>query len=882
MDADLQSTPTDAPRTPWQRVSALAAPSPHGHLDELTRRGEASPWPRFFEALGHEGLDELPQRSASVQRQIRDNGVTYNVYADADGPQRPWSLDLFPLIIPPAEWLAVEAGVRQRARLLDRLLADLYGPQRVLQQGLLPSAVVHGHPGYLRAMHGAQPAGGTWLRIAAFDLVHASDGPDDPGHWRVVSQRTQAPSGLGYLLENRLIISRQFPQAFASLKVQRLAATYRAMLEALKRMCPGPGPARVALLTPGPYNETYFEHASLARYRGLPLVEGSDLTVRDGRVYLKTLQGLQRVHGLLKRLDDEFLDPLELRSDSQLGVPGLLQAVRDGQVLLANVPGSALLESPALAGFLPGLCEALLGEPLALPSLDSWWCGERAAMDAALPQLHRMVIKPTDGDRRQPTVLARQLAREERDAWAGRILREPEAHTLQAYSPLSCLPTWQPGLRDPAGAIAPRPVLLRVFALCDGPGSWRVLPGGLARIAADAQGIASMQRGGSSADVWVMTQGEVDATTLLPQGQQVPAVTQRSRVVTSRAAENLFWLGRYTERTENTIRLARVTLEALNGENQDAPRLLEWLGPLAVQHGLVLPSVPPPAQSRRVFERSLIASLDDAVHLCGVGYNLRALRQCASSVRERLSQSHWQLIVQAQEEFGSHCEAMARGGDFTAVDALCALDRLGEQTSGITGAQTDRMTRDSGWLLLSAGRHIERLSFLSSAMARAVDTGALLEDAGFEGVVALFDSTITFHAHYQQRHDLAALLDLLLIDTDNPRSLAWVTDTLRRRVARLEAVPSHPNATLAPSKAPNPSTPSTAPASPASLVSLAQGLPDATRWSLATLCTPDAQGQLDALAAVLAQCQQSAWQLSDALTARYFSHSNGAGRSLGA
>jgi uncharacterized circularly permuted ATP-grasp superfamily protein len=472
------------------------------------------------------------------------------VYADAGGPQRPWSLDLFPLIISPASWQQIETGVLQRVRLLEHILADVYGPQKLLAANLLPTALVQAHSGYLRPMHGVVPAGGRHLHIAAFDLAR-----DPQGDWWVVSQRTQAPSGLGYLLENRLIISRSFPEAFRDLKVQRLAATYRALLESLNAMCPGgEREPRIVLLTPGPYNETYFEHAYLARYLGLTLVEGSDLTVRDQRLFLKTLKGLEPVHGVLKRLDDEFLDPLELRADSHLGVPGLLQAVRAGNVLLANAPGSGFLESTALLGFLPALSRHLIGEELLLPSLASWWCGERAAMESVLPQLATAVIKPTYAAPGAGAVLGKSLSRRQLDEWAGRIVREPDEHTVQAYLALSQMPTWK---SDRGGDhLVPRSLMLRVFAVSDGAG-WRVLPGGLTRIASAELEIASMQRGGSSADTWVLTEGEVDTTSLLHHEHPSIDTPHRTRTVTSRAAENLFWLGRYTERTENTARLAR-------------------------------------------------------------------------------------------------------------------------------------------------------------------------------------------------------------------------------------------------------------------------------------------------------------------------------------
>ena len=611
-------------------------------------------------------------------------------------------------------------------------------------------------------------------------------------------------------------------------------------------MCPSAdGDARLVLLTPGPYNETYFEHAYLARYLGLTLVEGSDLTVRGQRLFLKTLRGLEPVHGILKRLDDEFLDPLELRSDSRLGVPGLLQAIRAGNVLVANAPGSALLESPALLGFLPGLAQHLLGEELALPSIPTWWCGERAALEAALPQLDAGVIKPTFGAAAS-AVLGRHLSRRELDEWAGRIAREPDEHTVQADLPLSQMPTWK------NGRLTPRSTLLRVFAVSDGRGSWRVLPGGLTRIAGDTTDIATMQRGGSSADTWVLTEGDVDTTSLLQHAHPATQTSHRGRTVTSRSAENLFWLGRYTERTENTARLARLTLQSLNGEDASSQPLLAWLGELAKEHGLVLPNVPSPAVSRRVFERSLVATLGDVQKATSVGFNLGALRNAAAAVRDRISLEQWNLVVRADQDFLRGCKQGLQDGEYSTVEALRLLETLSGHTAAMTGAQTDRMTRDDGWRLLSTGRHLERLGFLASALSAAFATGAVHDEGGYEAVVALFDSTITFHAEYQQRHDLPALIDLLVLDRDNPRSLAWVAQTLRGRLARLEG------------------------SAPGQVPGIALTVPDPAGWSLEALC------RSETLLPVLDDCAQAAWQLSDALGARYFTHSAEARVSVGA
>lgn len=874
-----------AGESPAGLAGALATPAAAEHFDELrgaTRSlsgdlptalpGLTEPWRGFFNHLGHQGLRDLNRRSAQLARQIRDNGVTYNVYADSSGPQRPWSLELFPLIIQPQDWRQIEAGVLQRMRLLEHVLADVYGPQQLLARGLLPPALVQGHPGYLREMHGAPPAAGPRLHVTAFDLAR---GPD--GHWWAVSQSTEAPSGLGYLLENRIAISRQFPQAFQGLHIQRLASTYRALIDNLKQLSSAGADAHIALLTPGPYNETYFEHAYLARYLGITLVEGSDLTVRDQRVYLRTLRGLEPVHGLLKRLDDPFLDPLELRSDSRLGVPGLLQAIRAGNVLVANAPGAGFLESAALLGFMPALARHFTGDKLLLPALPTWWCGEHAAMQDALPRLQHSVIKPTYvGSRSHGSfhaVLGRSQSRRQLDEWAGRIMRQGDAHTVQSYLPLSQVPTWRPdadGGTSDTGRIVPRSVLLRVYAVSDGPGSWRVLPGGLARIASADAGVASMQRGGGSADVWVMTEGEVDHSTLLAGRASRSSLVHGKRVVTSRAAENLFWLGRYTERTENTIRLARLALESINGEDQSSQPLLAWLSELAVRFSLVLPDVPAATQARRVFERSLVANLSADDGAASVGFNLRATRMAASSVRERLSQEQWRLIGRAESEFVQRLADLRTPGhrnELATTQALQALEAASMYMAAMTGAQTDRMTRDDGWRLLSVGRHIERLGFLSTAMACSFETGAVHDEGGFEALVALFDSTITFHAQYQQRRDIPALLDLLVLDRDNPRSLGWVTQSLSGRLAKLAGTP------------------------PEGLEGLGLALSDPASWPLAEMVRAIPKATERALGAVprhpafiaqLTQCSAAAYRLSDRIGALYFTHSGEDKLSVGA
>ena len=854
----FHTDPTTDPADALVDLAAdLASPVPPGHWDSLrSRLGDGSTgaplaayWVQFFRQLGPGGFDGLPAREALLRQQIHDDGVTYNVHADAEQPSRAWSVDLFPLIVNAASWAQIAAGAAQRAALLNTILADIYtGPQRTLREGLLPPALVQGNPGYLRALHGHSPPGELWLHIAAFDLAR---GPD--GNWRVVNQRVQAPSGLGYLLENRLLISRLFPEAFSSLRVQRLAASYRLVMDTLQRLAPGGPQARIVLLTPGPYSETYFEQVYLARYLGITLAEGNDLTVREDRLYLKTLRGLEPVHAVLRRLDDSFCDPLELRPDSMLGVPGLLQAVRAGNVLLANALGAGFLESPAVHGFMPRLCETLLGEPLMLPSLPTWWCGEPGVCDAPLDDLRAWVIKPVHAECGFEAAVTASLDFGQLPAWRRRVQTQPAQVALQQYLPLPHVPVWSDG------RMGARAAMLRVYALADGRGGWRVLPGGLVRTAPPGGNTVSMQRGGGSQDAWIITGEAVDDSTMLPAPMRPQDLVQRHRAVTSRAAENLFWIGRYTERAEHSTRLAQLALQALSGDDDLGPAVHAVLDQWCRRSGLVDLDTPQLAEQPQGFERALIRGLVAGRHAGGIVQNLQALGHAAGQVRERLGAEHRQWIgAAAAVEIlpPSSAPQHADWQEWQPSQAMQGLDRISEILCAITGAQTDRMTRDDGWRLLSIGRHIERLILMADALNSAFATGAVRSDSGFNLLLRLFNSIITYRALYQKRLEVPPLLDLLVLDRENPRALGWVAQTLQARLAKLPGSSTDREALLA----------------------LA---PDPDAWHLPELCVQDTAHRHAWLEQTLTQISATTWRLSDDISRRYFAHVGAVDRSLG-
>jgi uncharacterized circularly permuted ATP-grasp superfamily protein/uncharacterized alpha-E superfamily protein len=852
-----------------------------GHYDEL-READGSlraGWQAFAEHLDAP-LDDLTRRQGQLARQIQEDGITYNVYNAQGGPSRPWSLEPLPLIISPDEWSVLARGIGQRARLLDGMLHDIYGEQAILKQALLPSALVLGHPSYLRALQGVKPVGGVYLHVVAFDLVR---GPD--GAWWVVSQRTQAPSGLGYVMQNRLIVSRLFPEAYRAMNVQHLASGYRRMLDTMTELataCAEGQSPRLALLTPGPYNETYFEHAYLARYLGLPLVEGGDLVVRDEGLFLKTVQGLEPIHGLLRRLDDDFCDPLELRADSTLGVPGLMQAVRAGKVVLANALGTGFLESPAVHGFLPALSRKLLNEELLLPSLPTWWCGEDAAWQDVRESLDEQVIRPsypyggTPGfgspSLRQSfdAVIGRTLTPAALKGWRERIDHDPSAYTVQSFVPYAQAPVWS------GSGLSMRGASLRVYALSDGQGQWQVLPGGMTRIATRDAGPVSMQLGGSSLDTWVLTDEPVDTFSMLPASVKLDELMQRQRPVASRTGENLFWMGRYTERTEQQLRLVQ-SLISLQGSDDDAhDTVARALSELALASGVVPPGTPSLSQSPRVFERAALDALPDALAKQGaysLGFNLAALERSAQMLRERLSPEHARLLRALGSDFQQRLQAasLPTSGDdnddhhedepaedkdkdearpakglHSLTMAHEALEHLAMQLAAVTGAQTDRMTRDPGWRLLTVGRLIERLTGYAGILKAFWESEALGHPQGFDQALGLFDSAITFRARFQRRLEVPALLALLVLDESNPRALACVLRRLRNELVKL-------------------------PTRGVSHDGLLALLPhEGVGVSLAELCDP-ATGH-EAVLAMLNRLIDAGWLLSDEVGRRYFAH----------
>jgi len=746
----------------WDTYSAAA-----GNHDEMALPGgQPRPhWKSFVQALGASGQQVLAARWENARRMLREHGVTYTVYGDAQGIERPWDLDLIPLLISSEEWSRVETGLIQRARLLNLILADIYGPQALIRAGALPPALVQANPAFLRPCHGIASPGGVYLCLHAVDLARSPD-----GQWWVLADRTQAPSGAGYALENRFIISRLLADEFRDAQVQRLTGFFQTMRETLESLAPRPRQhPSVVVLTPGPYNETYFEHAYLARHLGFPLAEGDDLTVRHGRVWVKTLEGLQPVDVILRRLDDDFCDQLELRANSSLGVPGLLQAARAGNLAVANAVGAGVVETPALSAFLPALSRSLLGEDLSLPSVATWWCGQEHELDYVLDHLDQLVIKPAfPGGPREP-VFPRNLSQAQRAALIERLKANPHAFVAQEMVALSTAPTW---VKD---HLQPRPMVLRAY-LCASGNSYVAMPGGLTRVSHSLEDpIVSLQSGGGSKDTWILGPPRLQAPA--PKISTQPARTERTDADTpSRAADNLFWLGRYTERLEDTIRILRCALGRMLGETGYEESLdVETLHRLLRQLDLL------PERSRvspMAIEREILLVIYQTHRLGTIRELLDRLRGIAFVVRDRLSQDTWRIFHKLQ------MDGRTRPGQPAAAAALGLLNTLIVNLAAFSGVEMENMTRGHGWRFLDIGRRLER----SMNILSLIEAGVLLENQGcpiLGPMLEIADSVITYRRRYFAQPELLSVLGLLLDDETNPRALAFQFKTLAAHAASL-------------------------------------------------------------------------------------------------
>ncbi len=767
-------------RTAGDKLLAGYTPPPGVYDELLDASGHMRPqWTEFFQLLDALGRNELERRWQQSRRVIHENGLTYNVHGDPHGRDRRWELDPLPLVMRHDEWALLSTGLAQRARLLNAILSDLYGPQHLLREGLLPPEILFANPQFLRPCHGMRVPDDCHLHLYAAHLARSP-----AGSWWVVADRTQAAVGPGYAVENRIVISRMVPHIFHHCQVERLASFFIELRNRLGSLAARhKASPHVVLLSPGPSTPTYFEDAYLSRYLGYPLVEGEDLTVRDNRVFLKTLGGLVAVDALLRRVMDQDCDPLELNGHSAVGIPGLVHATRAGRVVVANALGSGLVEAPALMAFLPRICERLLGEPLAIPSVGTWWCGDDDARRYVLDNLERLVVGPAvPTDRRKP-VHAASLDAAERAKLAQQIVATPSRFVAQELVVRSTAPVWSDA------SVKPGHIALRAF-LVAGQGGYRVMPGALAHVSASpAQLGESLFVGHGSKDVWVLAAGPVAPVSLLQPPGALVEPRRSGNDLPSRVADHLFWLGRHIERAEGAARLLRSIVTRLTSEA--APGSLAELN---VLYRALCGPLSAPADNNAgpgtvaTMDLLLMEFLYDEHQPGSMQSILAALARVAKVVRDRVSLDTWRILKRIEDDFRP---PLGRGA-VASSDILTMLNQAIYNISAFSGMATENMTRGPGWQFLELGRRIERALATISLLRGTLALSTTGEHAVLDALLEIADSSMTYRNRYATNLQLAPLLDLLLTDETNPRAIAFQLAALAHHVERLPRTAGEP------------------------------------------------------------------------------------------
>jgi uncharacterized circularly permuted ATP-grasp superfamily protein/uncharacterized alpha-E superfamily protein len=750
--------------------------APAGVYDELLDgQGNLRPaWHRFHHILARLSTAEFARRWDQSQNLLHENGIAFGAYGDSEGAARPWVLDPLPLVIAAESWQQVAAGLAQRARLLDRVLADLYGPQTLLSRRILPAEMVFRHPGFLRAYHGQRPAGNRFVPCYAADLARAPD-----GNWWVLADRTEAPSGVGFALENRIVVSRMLPDVFHGCQVERLATYFLALQQMLAQSAPQHRDnPRIVLLSQGPESPNFFEDAYMARYLGYTLVEGGDLAVRNGQVMLKTLGGLLPVDVVFRRPNSEFCDPLELAADASGGIVGLLQAARERTVAITNVLGAGLVESPVFMAFLPVCCQELLREDLLLPNLATWWCADPDSKRYVLDHLDGLVIRRAFRVRGQDLPFHRMLQAWPIDRLAAAIESRPHDFVAQERIDRSTAPVWS------NGGIQPARIALRSYVVASGDG-FEVMRGGLVRVSQSPRPLDfSILSGEGSKDAWIVSDQPVSQVSLLQMQAQTVELRRSGAELPSRVADNLYWLGRQIERSEAAARLLRTTILRLTSETEcellpELPMLLRAL----VEQGQIEPgyvvegiNVPLPALGQ-----TLPGTVLDEHQAGSLRFTVTQLFRVATLVRDRISTDSWRILSRIDQQF----RPWPRYAGVDLTDLLTILDQMIIDLAAFSGMVMESMTRSHIWRFLDLGRRLERALQVICLARSALEHAAELSGPVLETLLEVADSLMTYRGRYLANLQLGAVIDLLLTDDTNPRSLAYQLVLLADHVDRL-------------------------------------------------------------------------------------------------
>ena len=760
-------------------VEFTYTPQPNIIDEAFAADGETKPhWQYLLDGLSALGADAFADRHNKAQRILRDDGATYNIYSEQSAPDHAWKLDLVPSLITSQEWGKIEAGLLERSELFNLFLKDIYGSRDLIRTGVIPPEALFLHRGFLRPCQGVNLPGDHQLLLHSVDLVRAND-----GSFCVLTDRTQSPSGAGYALENRTVMSRVLPSMFRDSHVHRLAQFFQKLRTKLTSLSANQDQPRVVVLTPGTHNEAYFEHAYLANYLGFHLVQSGDLIVRNGYVWMKSLDGLSRVDVILRRVDDSYCDPVELRGDSQLGVPNLLEVVRAGRVVIANPLGSGVLENPIFIKYLPAISQALLGRELRLPSVVTHWLGDDHDYHKVKHSFDDWVIKPIYRGELQKSVLVSQLSKAERASFLAKVQAKPEHFVAQPAVETTHLPSYCDGV------IAPRPAIMRSFSVAT-EGSYTIMPGGLTRVGLSERSfVISNQAGAFSKDTWVIASEPERASSAKGGEQPTPMRDADLISLPSRVVENLFWMGRYAERAESLLRLLRTVFVLLNSEEPISEVCRRQLLLSVTEMTSMLPGFKDAPESLLNNPGDeLIAAVADGNRMGSVRSTLNAMLYCSDESKELLSSDTLRVINDIRDALYALDEDLA-GGLASAPEE--ALDPLVTALMALSGLSQESMLRGVGWRFMQIGRRLERTVQTAAIIESLIvpEVNEQDQSALIQALLQMLENLISYRRRYRARMGVQSSLDLVMLDTSNPRSLLFQLEELSKHLKELPKVP---------------------------------------------------------------------------------------------
>ena len=722
-------------------------------------------------SIGAEGLDA---NTVDVEHMIRVNGSTFVASGDANARVRPWQLSCIPFLIDDPTWSIIEAGLKQRVRLLEAVLADLFGQQLLIRDGVLPAELLSANPKYERVYRELPAPAPNRLSLTATDLAR-----DNFGNWRVIGHRARAPSGLGYTLENRVVTSRVLQQAIQGENVPRLASFFSKLHDHLRSLATQKRDnPRIAILTPGQSSYRYFEDIYLARYLGYTLVQGRDLAVRGNRLHLKTLGGLLPIEVLWRHISDNRCDPLELDPASQQGVTGMVQAARSGSLAVANTIGSVLAEMPALLPFLPAAARTLFGEELLLPNVESYWCGVESQRSYVLEHLDELLIRPAFTNVGTSPVEPSKLSRAAREELVAQINSNPYQYVAMPRPVRSTTPVWNQGNLEP-WYVAFRAFHVQTASEID------VMPGGLVRVSGERETLDGNPTSGHfGQDCWVVSNQPVDQqTSLLPPPAKPVELVRSGNELPSRVAENFFWIGRYVERTEAIARLVRTTVSQLAGESEideldDVPHLAAALAAV----GQIEPDFAIAELGKTLsLEEALLTSVFDENRIRGLRSGTKGIVTNAMAVRDRLSSDAYRILTGIEDGFSGN----RRPNNVTLGVTILHMDDLLASLLAFSGIAAETMTRTHAWRFLQLGRRIERAYQTAELLGTALESATANEQPVLASVLRASDCLMTYRTRYLTQLQPAATIDLLVTDDSNPRSIIYQLNIITQLICEL-------------------------------------------------------------------------------------------------